>query len=269
MSATGYTPISLYYSTTASATPSAANLANGELAININTADGKLYYKDSAGSVQLLASKAGASGSVTSVAQSFTGGLISVSGSPITTSGTLALTVAGTSGGVPYFSSASAWASSAALAANAIVLGGGGFIGYHVVNRLKNEGYWVRAVDLKYPEFAETQADEFVVQESERFFMRISFTGSCNEEEVKSELINLLPQDVKVEILPPRIKKVVVMVTKEHHCLGDLLIKNQFQDLPFTIQAVIGNHEILKPICTQFSIPFYWLAIRCTCGGRC
>jgi hypothetical protein len=125
MSATGYTPIQLYYSTTASATPSAANLANGELAININTADGKLYYKDSAGSVQLIASKSGASGSVTSVAQSFTGGLISVSGSPITTSGTLALTVAGTSGGVPYFSSASTWASSSALTANALMIGGG------------------------------------------------------------------------------------------------------------------------------------------------
>jgi hypothetical protein len=65
------------------------------------------------------------SGSVTSVAQSFTGGLISVAGSPITTSGTLALTVAGTSGGIPYFSSASTWATSAALTANAIVLGGG------------------------------------------------------------------------------------------------------------------------------------------------
>ena len=64
-------------------------------------------------------------GTVTSVAQSFTGGLISVSGSPITTSGTLALTVAGTSGGVPYFSSASTWATSAALAANALVIGGG------------------------------------------------------------------------------------------------------------------------------------------------
>lgn len=65
------------------------------------------------------------SGSVTSVAQSFTGGLISVAGSPITTSGTLALTVAGTSGGVPYFSSASTWATSAALAASALVIGGG------------------------------------------------------------------------------------------------------------------------------------------------
>jgi hypothetical protein len=66
-----------------------------------------------------------AGGTVTSVAQSFTGGLISVAGSPITTSGTLALTVAGTSGGIPYFSSASTWATSALLAANALVIGGG------------------------------------------------------------------------------------------------------------------------------------------------
>jgi hypothetical protein len=65
------------------------------------------------------------SGSVTSVGQTFTGGLISVAGSPVTGAGTLALTVAGTSGGIPYFSSASTWASSAVLAANAIVIGGG------------------------------------------------------------------------------------------------------------------------------------------------
>jgi trimeric autotransporter adhesin len=65
------------------------------------------------------------SGTVTSVAQSFTGGLISVAGSPITTSGTLALTVAGTSGGIPYFSSGTTWATSAALTASALVVGGG------------------------------------------------------------------------------------------------------------------------------------------------
>ena len=65
------------------------------------------------------------SGTVTSVAQSFTGGLISVSGSPITSAGTLALTVAGTSGGIPYFSAASTWASSAALTQYGIVYGGG------------------------------------------------------------------------------------------------------------------------------------------------
>jgi nucleoside-diphosphate-sugar epimerase len=45
----------------------------------------------------------------------------------------------------------------------ALVLGGGGFIGSHLVRRLKNEGFWVRGVDLKYPEFSKTQADDFVI----------------------------------------------------------------------------------------------------------
>lgn len=45
----------------------------------------------------------------------------------------------------------------------ALVLGAGGFIGSHLVNRLKSEGFWVRGVDLKYPEFSPTQADEFVI----------------------------------------------------------------------------------------------------------
>lgn len=65
------------------------------------------------------------SGTVTSVGSTFTGGIISVTGSPITSTGTLAYTVAGTSGGIPYFNSATGWASSAALAANSLVIGGG------------------------------------------------------------------------------------------------------------------------------------------------
>ena len=44
----------------------------------------------------------------------------------------------------------------------ALVLGAGGFIGSHMVKRLKSEGYWVRGVDLHYPEFSSTQAHEFV-----------------------------------------------------------------------------------------------------------
>jgi hypothetical protein len=213
MSQAGYTPISLYYSTTASAVPTSGNLVAGELALN--TLDEKLYFKNSAGTVKLLASNAastgtvssvaatvpaflsiagspittsgtlaitlsgtalpvanggtgltttpangeldigngtgftrttltagtgvtitnasgaitinatGTGGTVTSVAQSFTGGIVSVAGSPITGAGTLALTVAGTSGGVPYFSSASAWASSSELTQYGIVYGGG------------------------------------------------------------------------------------------------------------------------------------------------
>ncbi len=45
----------------------------------------------------------------------------------------------------------------------ALVLGAGGFIGHHMVTRLKREGYWVRGADLKYPEYSETLADEFLI----------------------------------------------------------------------------------------------------------
>ena len=44
----------------------------------------------------------------------------------------------------------------------ALVLGAGGFIGSHMVTRLKSEGYWVRGVDIKDPEYSDTTADEFI-----------------------------------------------------------------------------------------------------------
>jgi hypothetical protein len=63
MAATGFTPISLYYTTTASAAPTAGNLVAGELAINTN--DGILYYKDSSGVVQKIGTKNGVGTSTT------------------------------------------------------------------------------------------------------------------------------------------------------------------------------------------------------------
>ena len=112
MAQTGYTPISLYYSTTPSAVPTAGNLVPGELAINI--ADMKMYCEDSSGVVTLLASSGGASGDVVGPAsatdeafvrfdgatgkliQNTTGATLSDSGSPTFTS---LITVAGTSAG--------------------------------------------------------------------------------------------------------------------------------------------------------------------------
>ena len=93
MAATNFTPISLYYSTTAAATPSAGNLVAGELALN--TLDEKLYFKNSTGTVRLLASNAASSGTVSSVAATVPT-FLSIAGSPITTSGTLAITLSGT-----------------------------------------------------------------------------------------------------------------------------------------------------------------------------
>ena len=63
MSQSGYTPISLYYSSTASAVPTAGNLVAGELALN--NLDGKLFYKDNAGVVQVIGTKGGVGSSTT------------------------------------------------------------------------------------------------------------------------------------------------------------------------------------------------------------
>ena len=101
MAASGYSPISLYYSTTASATPTNTNLVNGELALNIT--DGKLFYKDNAGTVQTLATKAATSGSfsTTTISTSETlsygtaNGVAYLNGSKVVTTGS-ALTFDGT-----------------------------------------------------------------------------------------------------------------------------------------------------------------------------
>jgi hypothetical protein len=94
MAQAGFTPIKLYLSTTAAAVPLAANLEPGELALNNN--DGKLYYEDSAGVVQVLASKAAAAG-VTSFTAGTTGLTPSTATSgAVTLAGTLAIANGGT-----------------------------------------------------------------------------------------------------------------------------------------------------------------------------
>ena len=94
MAATGFTPISLYYTTTAAATPSAGNLVAGELAIN--TVDEKLYFKNSAGTVKLLASN-----TATTNVSTFSAGTTgftpsSATSGAVTLAGTLAVANGGT-----------------------------------------------------------------------------------------------------------------------------------------------------------------------------
>lgn len=58
----------------------------------------------------------------------------------------------------------------------ALVLGAGGFIGSHMVKRLKKDGYWVRGVDLKYPDYEKTEADDFIITDlSENMNVRSAF----------------------------------------------------------------------------------------------
>jgi len=92
MAATNYTPIQLYFSTTASAVPLAANLAQGELAINIT--DGKLYYEDNGGVVQVIATKgAGTIGGSTTQIQYNNAGALAGSAAMTFNSGTSTTTL--------------------------------------------------------------------------------------------------------------------------------------------------------------------------------
>jgi len=160
MAATNFTPISLYYSTTASTAPLAANLVAGELALN--TLDEKLYFKNSSGVVKLLASNA-VTAPVTTITFGTTGltpstatsGAVTVAGTLATTNGGTNLTsftsggavyatstsvlatgtlpvasggtglTSGTSGGILAYTATGTLASSGVLAQYGVVIGGG------------------------------------------------------------------------------------------------------------------------------------------------
>lgn len=63
----------------------------------------------------------------------------------------------------------------------ALVTGAGGFIGHHLVTYLKQKGYWVRGVDLKYPEFSDTEADEFLILDLRNFDACLKATSNVIE----------------------------------------------------------------------------------------
>ena len=100
---------------------------------------------------------------------------------------------------------------------------------------------------------------EFVEAGQDRFFMRTTFSGAVNTDELLLELRRLLPPDASVQLAEKRRKRAVVLVTKEPHCLGELLLRHQFDELNADILAVIGNHETLENFTHQFGINFHWL----------
>ncbi|RXK83836.1 formyltetrahydrofolate deformylase [Filimonas effusa] len=72
-----------------------------------------------------------------------------------------------------------------------------------------------------------------------------------------SQLEKVLPAGAFIHVTTQPEKKLVVLVTKEYHCLGDILLRNHFKTLGATVEAVIGNHAILGDICKRFDVPFH------------
>lgn len=99
--------------------------------------------------------------------------------------------------------------------------------------------------------------DEYVDSEKNLFFMRSEIAGDCNIHDVDQQIKSALPENSNVSISQNKPRNVVVLVTKEHHCLSDLLIRNQYKELNFNIVAVIGNYNILANLTKKFDIPFH------------
>lgn len=98
---------------------------------------------------------------------------------------------------------------------------------------------------------------EHVDKAENRFFMRLEVDGMADEVNLETEMRQVLPAGANIQVNPVPDKKIVVMVTKEYHCLADILIRNNFGTLGAQVQCVIGNHEVLKKICDRFDIPFF------------
>jgi formyltetrahydrofolate deformylase len=105
-----------------------------------------------------------------------------------------------------------------------------------------------------------TSNHEFVDAEANRFFMRTEFTGEVNAGGVVGEINVFLPKGGSARLAPAGKRRVVVMVSHEHHCLADLLVRNAFGELNSDIVAVIGNHDALRSLVTKFDVPFHHVA---------
>lgn len=98
---------------------------------------------------------------------------------------------------------------------------------------------------------------EFVERNFNRFFMRTEFSGEFDRESLLKELFTILPENVEIKLVQNRKKDIVILVTKEYHCLSDLLTRHKFNDLNANILAVISNYSNLKELTDKFEIPFY------------
>lgn len=98
---------------------------------------------------------------------------------------------------------------------------------------------------------------EFVDRDTSHFFMRTEFAGTVAPAEVVNELRALLPANAGIRLADSVPRRIVVLATKEAHCLGDLLIRHEYGELNAEILAVIANHETLGPLVEKFGIPFH------------
>jgi len=99
--------------------------------------------------------------------------------------------------------------------------------------------------------------DEFVDRDNGKFFMRAELSGEVEISAFKGTLEAMLPANADIYVAEARKKDIILMGTKETHCLGDILLKHDSDDLNANILAIVSNYEDLKSLSDKFNIPFH------------
>ncbi|HEY4151447.1 MAG TPA: formyltetrahydrofolate deformylase [Chitinophagaceae bacterium] len=99
---------------------------------------------------------------------------------------------------------------------------------------------------------------EHVDKAENRFFIRIEAERRGDSGRALEQLLQrVLPEGALITVNPLPEKRVVLLVTKEYHCLADILVRHHFKTLGASLACVIGNHNVLEDICVRFEIPFH------------
>lgn len=101
---------------------------------------------------------------------------------------------------------------------------------------------------------------EYVDTASGYFFMRTVLDGNHAADSFRKKLENVLPEDANIRLSALRKKPVVILATKEPHCLGDLLLRNSDGELPCDVRAVISNYDHLRGLTESFGIPYHTIS---------
>lgn len=102
--------------------------------------------------------------------------------------------------------------------------------------------------------------DEHVDPDTRHFFMRTEVHGDVQESALIQALRPHVPSGGNLRIADKKPKKIVVMVTLEPHCVGDLLIRSEYGDMNGRVEAVVGNHDHLRPLVERFGVPYHFVS---------